>query len=236
MKRNALVAFGLLLSLVSASAVMGKEVRNVSNFSVSNQANITAEQAKKIALKRVEGTVEDEYTIEDEDEKVTTYVFVIKNKAGKIFEVQIDAKDGKVLSVDEQTEEAEDTEDPPANDVESTETEEVESTEAPEVESTEAPEVESTEAPEANVSDENETVEAPMKADDDAPAFKVTMEQARVKANKKVKGEIQSEALVTDQGNAYYAFMIKGKKNTVTEVRVDAISGKATKLKAAKSE
>lgn len=112
MKKYALVAFVLLISIVSVGAVLGKEISTVSNFSSAKLAKITQEEAKKIALKKVAGTVEDEYTIEDDDGNVTTYVFVIKDKKEKTFEVQVDAKDGKILSAEEVTEETEDSEDP----------------------------------------------------------------------------------------------------------------------------
>ncbi len=111
MKRNALVAFGLLVLLVPASTILGKNISQVSNVSIVKENKVTIEQARKTALKKVDGTVEDEYTIEDDDEKVTAYVFIIKAKTGKIFEVQIDANNGNVLSSDEQMEDS-DSEDP----------------------------------------------------------------------------------------------------------------------------
>ncbi len=108
MKKNALAAFGLLISLVSAGVVFGNNVSTTGNVNVIKQAKITLEQARKIALKKVEGKIEDEYTIENEDEVVISYVFVIKNKAGKTFEVQVDADDGEILSSEEQTDDLED--------------------------------------------------------------------------------------------------------------------------------
>jgi uncharacterized membrane protein YkoI len=240
MKKNALVTLGFLVSLVSAGVVVGQDFTFVSNFTVSESAKVTVEQARAIALKRVEGKVEDEYAIEDEDENITAYVFIIKNKQDKTFEVQVSAADGKIISVEEQKEEEEESEDPPATEeVESTEVEttevettEVESTEveSTEVESTEveSTEVESTEVEEDTVNKNN--------ADDNVAQLKITMEQARAKALKKAKGEIQSEELIEADGKAYYAFMIKGKKDKMTEVRVDANSGKAKKLKNKKAD
>lgn len=74
---------------------------------------ITIEEARKIALKRVPGEIEDEYSIEDDEGKTTDYIFYIKDKKGKTWEVQIDAAKGTVVSAEEQTEE--DAEDPPAD-------------------------------------------------------------------------------------------------------------------------
>lgn len=77
-------------------------------------SKITVEQARKIALKRVEGTVEDEYTLEDDEGEIDTYVFMIKNKAGKTFEVQIEAAKGEVVSVEEYSDDADDPDEPPS--------------------------------------------------------------------------------------------------------------------------
>ncbi len=107
MKKNAFVACGLFILLVSTGVVFGNNVSVKSNdLNISKQSKITIEQARKIALKKVEGKIEDEYTIENEDETVISFVFVIKNKEGKSFEVQVDADDGEILSAEEQTEDS----------------------------------------------------------------------------------------------------------------------------------
>lgn len=84
----------------------------------SGSAKITLEQARKIALKKVEGTVEDEFSIEDDEGNVTDYIFYIKDKNGKTWEVQIEAEKGAVISAemqeDEDSEDPPDDEDPPA--------------------------------------------------------------------------------------------------------------------------
>lgn len=78
-------------------------------------AKVTIEEARKIALKKIEGKIEDEYEIEDENEAVITYVFIIKNKEGKIFEVTVDAGTGEILSAAEDSEETLEDAEPPAN-------------------------------------------------------------------------------------------------------------------------
>ncbi|REJ75657.1 MAG: hypothetical protein DWQ47_09320 [Acidobacteria bacterium] len=85
------------------------------NVSASD-AKITLEQARKIALKKVEGTVEDEFSIEDDEGNVTDYIFYIKDKKGKTWEVQIGAEKGDIVSAEEQEEvdeEEVEEEDPP---------------------------------------------------------------------------------------------------------------------------
>lgn len=115
MKRNAFVVLGLLLSIVSVGTVVGKNVSfQKGNSVIAKQVKITIEEARKIALKKVDGKVEDEFSMEDDDENVTAYVFIIKTKEGKSFEVQIDADKGDVLSSEEIVEEP-DVEDPSVN-------------------------------------------------------------------------------------------------------------------------
>lgn len=235
MKKNALVAFGLLISLVPTSAVLGKEVSQTTNFTVSKNAGITLEQARKKALEKVPGTVEDEYTIEDEEGTVTTYVFVIKKSDGKKFDVQIDAEKGTVLSAEEQEvyEEDSEGEEPPValNDVQYNvdnqvvESEEIQATEGQEAVSEEYT-VEETYISEDPVNTENTAVEETPPTVT-KPAFSI--EQARVVALKKVKGDIQSETMIEDQGRPFYSFIIKEKQNKTSEVHVDANSGRAKK-------
>lgn len=252
MKKNALVVLGLLVSLVSAGAVVGKSISPENSSPMIAQAvKITLEQARKIALKRVDGSIEEEFTIEDEEENITTYVFIIKDKKDKSFEVQIDAENGAVLSVEEIVEEADDDE-PPADEPEDAEMTEDESAaeeaaetiaeteEAVETEATEEAVVES-EATEAEEEEaEEEMVETMMEdepADDPvASQPKFSMEQARTMALKKVAGEIESEELLNENGKMFYSFIIRDKKDRTIEVRVDATTGKVKKFKDKKTE
>lgn len=75
---------------------------------------VTLEEARKIALKKVPGTVDEEFSIEDEDGEVTDYIFYVKDKKGKVWEIQIGAEKGEIVSA-ELLEGEEDSEDPPAN-------------------------------------------------------------------------------------------------------------------------
>ncbi|NNE98109.1 MAG: hypothetical protein HKN25_03720 [Pyrinomonadaceae bacterium] len=210
MKNNALVAFGLLVSLASAGVIVAQDASDIQEISVVVNAEVTKEQARKIALKRVPGTVEDEYTVDDDDGNLVAYAFLIKNKEDKMFEVQVSSVDGRIISVEEQKNE--DEEDPDPTEEESTESEPVEETE------------------------DEATEEVAIVSDDDAPSVKtnITIERARKIAIKKSKGEIQSEELISNNRNAYFAFVIKGKKGKLTQVRVDANSGKAKKFKMTK--
>lgn len=105
MRKNAYVAFGLLVLLTCAGVVAGRTPVSPDGgiAALAQTAKITLEQARKIALKKVPGTVDEEYTFEDEDGKITTYVFIIKDTKGKTYEVQIDAAGGDVLSSEELT-------------------------------------------------------------------------------------------------------------------------------------
>ncbi len=110
---RSIVVFGLSI-LVAAFLLGSVSTGKVVHAAKSGKAlAITLEEARKIALKRVPGTVEDEYSIEDDEGKVTDYIFYIKDKKGKTWEVQIEAEKGTVVSAEEQSDDDED--DPPAD-------------------------------------------------------------------------------------------------------------------------
>ncbi|HEV7906101.1 MAG TPA: PepSY domain-containing protein [Pyrinomonadaceae bacterium] len=67
---------------------------------LAKQARITMEQARKIALERAPGTIEEE-ELEKEHGKLV-YSFDIRNAGGAITEVQVNAKDGSIASVEEE--------------------------------------------------------------------------------------------------------------------------------------
>jgi uncharacterized membrane protein YkoI len=73
---------------------------------LAKQAKITKEQATEIALKRVPGEVK-ESEIEKEKGKLI-WSFDIQTSEGKIFDVEIDANSGRVLKVEEDTEDESD--------------------------------------------------------------------------------------------------------------------------------
>ncbi len=55
---------------------------------------------------------------------------------------------------------------------------------------------------------------------------KITMEQARATALKKAPGKEKSEELETEHGKLIYSFDIATSKSAITEVNVDAVTGK----------
>ncbi|MDH3493284.1 MAG: PepSY domain-containing protein [Acidobacteriota bacterium] len=115
MKKNALVVSGLVTLLALAGIGFGMSLTPSGAAFADNGEKVTAEQAKAIAVKRVPGTVQDEYTFEDDEGEIETYVFIIKNKDDKVFEVQIAAEDGEVISVEEYVDDDDDSsEDPPS--------------------------------------------------------------------------------------------------------------------------
>ncbi len=101
MKRYALVIFEVVLSVGFVSGTVANPAYTDASPITVNVTKVTLEQARKNALKRIEGKVEEEYSLEDDDGKITAYIFIIKKKDGKKFEVEIDPEDGKVLSAEE---------------------------------------------------------------------------------------------------------------------------------------
>jgi uncharacterized membrane protein YkoI len=101
MKKNALVTLGLVFLLATAGfGYATTDIDLISSVS-STTEKVTIDEARKTALKKVPGTVDDEFWLEDDDEKITTFVFVIINKEGKKFGVHIDANLGTVTTVEE---------------------------------------------------------------------------------------------------------------------------------------
>jgi uncharacterized membrane protein YkoI len=67
---------------------------------LAKKAKITMEQAREIALKRAPGTIESG-ELEREHGKLV-YSFDIRNDKGTITEVQVNAKSGSIVSVEEE--------------------------------------------------------------------------------------------------------------------------------------
>jgi len=105
MKKQALVTVGLFVFVAfttgNAFALQNSPVAT-SAFTVA--AKVTVAEARKIALAKVDGKVEDTYIVEDEDGKAFAHAFVIKNKAGKYVEVQVSIEKGEIISVEEYSE------------------------------------------------------------------------------------------------------------------------------------
>ncbi len=77
-------------------------MKNARMTKLAKGAKITMEQARAIALARVPGTITEE---DLENEKgVLQYSFDVKDANGKIFDIEIDAKSGKVLKAVEDKE------------------------------------------------------------------------------------------------------------------------------------
>src|SRR5438132_539691 len=82
--------------LTSASVSAQKK----ENAKLAKDAKITMQQARTTALKRVSGTIE-EGELEKENGKLV-YSFDIRTSDGEITEVQVDAKNGEVVSVEKE--------------------------------------------------------------------------------------------------------------------------------------
>ncbi len=88
---------------VSAQKKEEKQDRNL-----ARQAKITMAQAREIAKRKAAGKIEGE-ELEKENGKLV-YSFDIRNSKGTITEVQVNAKTGKIVSVEEENKAAEEKE------------------------------------------------------------------------------------------------------------------------------
>jgi uncharacterized membrane protein YkoI len=106
--KQKLLTGALLIATLSMSAVAmtmslpgkSREGSQKSQAKLAKQAKITLAQARKIAVKRAPGTIE-EGELEREHGKLV-YSFDIRNGRGTITEVQVDARNGRVVSVEEE--------------------------------------------------------------------------------------------------------------------------------------
>lgn len=78
------------------------KMKNARMAKLAKDAKITMAQARAIALKRVPGTTTEE-DLEKENGKLQ-YSFDVKDKNGKVFDIEIDAKTGKILKAVEDNE------------------------------------------------------------------------------------------------------------------------------------
>ena len=102
----------MLSSLVLAAAaglfsanLFAQEKEEKVNKTLAKQAKITMSQAREIAKKKAAGKIE-EQELEKEHGKLV-YSFDIRNAKGTTTEVQVDAKNGNVVSVEEENKAAE---------------------------------------------------------------------------------------------------------------------------------
>lgn len=201
-KKLTLSAFLLIgLLAISATGVFAQNERDDDNdkptAEMVKQAKITMEQAKATALQKVPGEII-QGELEMEEGKLV-YSFDIKVADGKIMEVWIDAKDGKVLRASEDTEDDDDDNAMGGNSKMDDDDED-----------------ESPEAKRANIA----------KYSKDA---KITMEQAKAIALKRIPGVITDEDLEKERGRLQYAFDIKSADGKVYDVEIDAKTGKILK-------
>ena len=171
------------------------------NTEMIKSAKITMEQARATALKKASGNIESE-ELEMEHNKLV-YSFDIRNSKGTITEVQIDAKNGKIVSVEEE-------------DAEKEATEKNEDKMAGEKHHDDDDEDESHEAKKANIAEYSKQA-------------KTTLEQAKTIALQRIPGAITDEDLEKEHGRLQYAFDIKSSDGKVYDVEVDAETGKIIK-------
>lgn len=87
-------AFAVTMTVTTRSGQDSKQTK------LAKQARITMEQAREIALKRAPGAIEEE-ELEKEHGKLV-YSFDIRNEKDTLTEVQVNAKDGSIVSVEEE--------------------------------------------------------------------------------------------------------------------------------------
>jgi uncharacterized membrane protein YkoI len=105
--RQKLFLSALLIAALSAGAgaVKAQPASNDDQARLAKQARITKERAREIALKRAPGTVESG-ELEREHGRLV-YSFDIRNDRGTITEVQVSARSGRVVRVEEENARAE---------------------------------------------------------------------------------------------------------------------------------
>lgn len=187
--------------LIGLFAIFANTV-SAQNKDLSKQAKITMEQARATAMTKASGTIEGE-ELEKENGKLV-YSFDIRNARGTITEVQVDAKNGKIVSVEEENAEKEAAE----NQQEMAEKK-------------------------LKSGDDDDDEETPAMKQANMAKYskqaKVTLEQAKAIALKRIPGEITDADLEKERGRLQYAFDIKSTDGKVYDVEVDAKSGKILK-------
>ncbi len=93
------------LFAVASTNAFGQEKEEKQDKNLARQAKITMARARVIAHKKAAGKIEDE-ELERENGKLV-YSFDIRNAKGTITEVQVDAKTGGIVSVEEEDKTAE---------------------------------------------------------------------------------------------------------------------------------
>lgn len=174
-------------------AVIAKNDVNSITKNFSEQTRITKEQARKIALERVKGTVVDE-ELENENGKMV-YGFEIKEASGKVAEVKVDAETGKIIRVGEDDGDSDTNGDD--NDEDSMSATKMDKKEA----------------------DQNNQANLMAQA-------KITKAEAQKTALKKANGTVEDSELEMENGKLVYSFDIRNKKGMITEVQIDAKTGK----------
>ena len=177
----------------------GGEESEQNEAMLMKQAKITKAEAEKIALKKAAGTVE-EGELEMENGKLV-YSFDIRNTKGTITEVQVDAKDGKIVSVEEETAEME------------------------------AAEKRQDQMKGMKMDDDDDETPAAKNARIAklSSQASITMEQAKAIALQRIPGTVTDQDLENERGVLQYSFDIKDASGKVFDVEIDAKTGKVLK-------
>lgn len=210
-------------AILAATAFAGTdEVKSEeSQMILDKMAKISAETAQSLALQKVPGKIlESDLEVEN---GLLIYSYDVQTNDHRIMEVQINAQDGSVVIVKEET--------PAKEKMEKKESEKgtmVKEEEKAEGSSVEAKEEEVEETPEKDSGDK-ETSELigsiPVKTDTNLAALaKITTQQAEASALKLVEGKIQKTELENENGYLAYKVVVDY-KGIEYEVIVDAGNG-----------
>lgn len=188
-----------LLTSISVSAQ--KE-----NAKLTKEAKITMEQARETALKRAPGKIE-EGELEKENGKLV-YSFDIRTSDGMITEVQVDAKNGEIVSVEKEDA------------------------------AKEAAEKQQDRMKSSKKDDDEEESDASQKSNQAkyAKMAKITMDEAKAIALKEKSGTITDQELEKKKGRILYSFDVKDASGKVFDIEIDAKTGKVLKVEEDKED
>jgi uncharacterized membrane protein YkoI len=204
MNKKTVIILGIIGSLAVGGGVIAKNSFGTKNQSVlaDLQDKVTKEQARAIALERVKGEVVDE-EYEKENGKMV-YGFEIKQADGTVTEVKVDEMTGKIIFVGKDDADKEDNDGADGDDDDDS-----------------MHSANKSEMHEMKDNDDSEESEASL-----MKQAKITKADAEAIALKKAAGTVEDGELEMEHGKLVYSFDIRNKKGTITEVQVDAKTGK----------
>ncbi|MCW5961916.1 MAG: PepSY domain-containing protein [Pyrinomonadaceae bacterium] len=199
MNKKALAILGIIGSLAIGGGIIAKSqlTNSAAENSVGPSGKVTKEQARAIALARVPGEVVDEEYEKEKGKMV--FGFEIKEAGGSVKEVKIDEVSGAIVSVGNDDDDSDEN----GNDVEDDDAATM------------------SKSPQGIRDIGAETSESDLMNE-----AKISRSEAEKTALRKAPGIVEDGELENENGILVFSFDIRNKKGTITEVQVDAKSGK----------